>query len=164
MSVAQLVETGAEIGLPASAMVDAAAALEEQKRAAKEREALRKRYLFALVAGIVFSVVVIVSIAAVGRSALAAQKVVVDGARAEVLSVTLRRNELLDKMRNADLTAEETWAEISGSETRISVEKRRYDEAALEYNRRVATFSGSLGATLFGYPKHMEPSNEIVSW
>ncbi len=164
VSVAQLVEIGAEVGLPAPAMLEAAATLEEQKRAALERAAQRKRYAAALLAGLVFSVVLLVSIAAIGRSSLVEQRVEVDGKRARVASVIARRNDMLTNLEGADLASEERWAEISGSENRISVEKRRYDEAATEYNRRAATFSGSLGASLFGHPKHIELSDEIGAW
>ena len=164
VSVAQLVENGGDVGLPGSAMVDADAKLEEQKRVAKEREAQRKRYIVAAVLGIVVSAVVLLSIAAVGRSSLAEQRADVDAKRAQVTDVIGRRNDMLSKLEGVDLANEERWAEISASEDRIAVEKRRYDEAATEYNRRAATFSGSLGASFFGHPKHIELSNEIVSW
>jgi len=164
VSVAELVDIGAEVGLPASAMKEAAAALGEHKRAAAEREARRKRAILAGGAAAGLALVVTLAIALSGRSSLVAQRTEVDAKRAQVVSVIARRNDLLAKLEGAQLRSEERWAEVSGSENRIAVEKRRYDEAATEYNRRAATFSGSLGASLFGHPKHVELSSEIASW
>ncbi len=164
LSVAQLVEIGAEVGLPASAMVQAAAELADHKRAIAEREVLRNRYILGAVTAIGSSIVLCLVAAAVGRSSLVEQRTVVEAKRAQVVSVVKRRNDLLANIEGAGLASEERWAEVSGSENRIAVEKRRYDEAATEYNRRAASFSGSLGAALFDHPKHMELSSEIVSW
>ena len=164
VSVAQLVEIGAEVGLPASAMVEAAAELGEHKRAIAEREAQRKRIIAAGAAAAAALVVLTLIVGAVGRSSLVEQRSVVDAKRAQVVSVVKRRNDVLASLEGANLASDERWAEVSGSENRIAVEKRRYDEAASEYNRRAATLSGPLGAAIFGHPQHVELSIEIASW
>lgn len=164
VSIAELVDIGEQVGLPASAVVDAAARLEAHKDAIREREARRNRILLAAVAGVTLSLVVTFAIALAGRSSLVEQRAEVDAKRAQVVNVVQRRDDLLARLEGVTLPDEDRWAEVAGSENRIAVEKRRYDEAAVEYNRRAATFSGLLGASIFGHPTHVELSTQIAKW
>ena len=45
----------------------------------------------------------------------------------------------------------ELQSQLEGTENRIAVERRRFNEVAQEYNTRVRTFPGSLLAGLFGF-------------
>ena len=55
-------------------------------------------------------------------------------------------------------------AELAGAENRVHIERKRYDEAASEYNTSASTFPGSLWVTLFGLPERVELSGEIEDW
>lgn len=57
-----------------------------------------------------------------------------------------------------DLKAEESYqtflAQYEGSENRILVERKRYNEMIKNYNRSVRSFPGSIIAKLFGFETH----------
>lgn len=43
--------------------------------------------------------------------------------------------------------------ELSGTENRIAVERRRYNEAVRAYNTKIRTFPGNIVANIFGFEK-----------
>jgi LemA protein len=43
--------------------------------------------------------------------------------------------------------------QLEGTENRISVERRRYNEVALNYNKKIRTFPGLLFASTFGFER-----------
>ena len=43
--------------------------------------------------------------------------------------------------------------QLEGTENRISVERRRYNEIALNYNKKIRTFPGLLFASTFGFER-----------
>lgn len=43
--------------------------------------------------------------------------------------------------------------ELAGTENRIAVERRRYNEAVMQYNIRIRSFPGNIIAGLFGFEK-----------
>ncbi|OYT72485.1 MAG: hypothetical protein CFK48_02695 [Armatimonadetes bacterium CP1_7O] len=47
--------------------------------------------------------------------------------------------------------------EITGSENRIAVERKRFEEAALRYEQTAGRFPITLARPLLGYPKQVEP-------
>lgn len=44
--------------------------------------------------------------------------------------------------------------ELAGTENRIAVERRRYNEAATEYNKRIRRVPGNMIAGMFGFKRH----------
>ncbi len=44
--------------------------------------------------------------------------------------------------------------ELSGSENRIAVERRKYNETVQKYNTSIALFPANLAAGLFGFPRN----------
>ncbi|HEY3373753.1 MAG TPA: LemA family protein [Candidatus Aquicultor sp.] len=48
-------------------------------------------------------------------------------------------------------TVQQLMAQIEGTENRISVERRRYNDVATEYNTSVARFPGVMFAGIFGF-------------
>jgi LemA protein len=44
--------------------------------------------------------------------------------------------------------------ELSGTENRIAVERRRYNEVATEYNKRIRRVPGNIVASMFGFGRH----------
>ena len=55
-------------------------------------------------------------------------------------------------------------AELQGALNRVSVETRRYDEAASQYNRRASGLPSSVWVRLFGLPDELPLSDEIDEW
>jgi LemA protein len=43
--------------------------------------------------------------------------------------------------------------QLEGTENRVSVERRRYNETVLNYNRKIRTFPGALLAGIFGFER-----------
>jgi LemA protein len=57
--------------------------------------------------------------------------------------------------------------ELAGSENRIAVERRKYNEAIQKYNTSIALFPNNIAASLFGFPRNdayfkVDPAARIV--
>jgi len=57
----------------------------------------------------------------------------------------------------------EVDAEIAGAENRVRIERKRYDEAAADYNRVAGGFNARWVTIFSGHPKRVPMSME-VSW
>lgn len=80
----------------------------------------------------------------------------VDEKSAAATSVESSLGRLLVIMENypelkSDTTVVRLMDELAGTENRISVERRRFNETVSEYNLKVIRFPGSLLANLFGF-------------
>lgn len=47
----------------------------------------------------------------------------------------------------------ELQAQLEGTENRITVERKRFNDAVMDYNRSIRTFPGNLYASVFGFEK-----------
>ena len=47
----------------------------------------------------------------------------------------------------------ELQAQLEGTENRIAVERKRFNDAVMDYNRSLRTFPGNIYASLFGFEK-----------
>ena len=54
----------------------------------------------------------------------------------------------------SDATVAKLMDELAGTENRISVERRRYNEQVLEYNTMVVRLPGNIIARFFGFSQH----------
>ena len=45
-------------------------------------------------------------------------------------------------------------AQLEGTENRVSVERKRYNDIVQEYNLRIKRFPSNLAARLFGFSEH----------
>ncbi len=54
----------------------------------------------------------------------------------------------------SDATVAKLMDELAGTENRISVERRRYNEQVLDYNTMVVRLPGNIVARLFGFSQH----------
>ena len=169
VSVEELADIGGELGIPEHAVRGAVTELHarraaEEERASRRRAAIRRTAQVAAVVGGLL--LVVVSVAAFsGEGALATERTEAERRRAQVANVVARKAEVEARLaRTADLDPGERNAELAGSENRVAVEKRRYDEAAARYNGRAARFPNGLWADLFGHPRALPLSNEIDRW
>jgi hypothetical protein len=148
--------------------VNQRAQAEALARHAEERRlelaaAARKRFVLLVSAGL--AVVVVLGAAAAlqqaGR-ALTVAHAQLEQARAQVVNVRQRQEEVLARVKDLPTTTE-TEAEVSGAANRVRVERRRYDEAAAAYNVSVDGPLARLAARLRGLPVTAPPS-DAVSW
>lgn len=168
LSVEDLVEVGGELGIPAVAIERAVAELEARRRAEKaaaaeaqaRTKALRQRLLLGALGGSAALAI----LGASGHSSLQGQLSVVEQKRAQVRNVIERRASVDERLSHSAAPSVERDAERAGAENRISIERRRYDEAAAQYNAAASSTTGRLWQTLFGLPRRAPLSNEIASW
>ena len=87
----------------------------------------------------------------------------VERARAQVVNV-LERQVATQAQWAAQPDGPDKNAELTGAESRVRVERRRYDEAASAYNADVTGFPRGLLASLFGLPEKLLLSHEVDQW
>ncbi len=82
----------------------------------------------------------------ISKSLQAAQGL--DGALGRLMVVVERYPELKSNQNFMKLQDQ-----LEGTENRISVERRRFNDSVLNYNRKIRTFPGALFAGLFGFER-----------
>ena len=82
----------------------------------------------------------------IGKSFQAAQGL--DSALSRLMVVVERYPELKSNQNFMKLQDQ-----LEGTENRVSVERRRYNESVLSYNRKIRTFPGALLAGTFGFER-----------
>jgi len=82
----------------------------------------------------------------INKSLQAAQSM--EGALGRLMVVVERYPELKSNQNFMKLQDQ-----LEGTENRISVERRRFNETVLNYNRKIRTFPGSLLAGIFGFER-----------
>jgi hypothetical protein len=89
-----------------------------------------------------------------GRADLMEQQVQVEQRRAQLDNVRLRQQQVAARLKDTPANSERN-VELAGSENRVAIEARRYDEAASAYNRTAQTLAGRGAAALFGLPPRL---------
>ena len=163
IAVGDVVDIGEQLGLEAEHVEEAIDELQDREEAARARALQRARTL--KLAGIVAGAIAVLAIvlAFVGRGSVRSAKAEVDKRRAQVRNVVDRQDSVRARLAGQPLNADRE-AELSGADNRVSIEKRRYDEAATEYNETAGSFPGSWGASLFGLEARVPLSSEIEQW
>lgn len=167
LSVEDLQGVAAELDIEPEYVERAVKTLEERraKAEAEVREVTRKKRLVLGGAVAVASLLLVVFCAtALSASAtLGELHGAVAQKHAQVANVIERQQSVESKLKGLPMTPDRE-AEIIGSENRVRVEKKRYDEAATAYNTFAVTWRGKLGATLSSTPDHVPLSHEVRSW
>ena len=95
------------------------------------------------------------SILSLARKNLSSQRDLIAALkRPEVDSATVQRIRELLETRGVE---PQTLDEIAGTENRITVARRDYNDSVLAYNRSVRTFPASAWRKVFGFPERLEP-------
>lgn len=159
----EMVDIGEQLGLESDDVEEAIDELADREHDEAVRAVKRKRMLVlgGLAAGAV--AVLVLMAALIGRSGLESAKAGVDKQRAQVVNVLDRQANVRARLEGKPLN-DDRDAELSGAENRVSIEKRRYDEAAAKYNHKADSFPGKWGAALFGWPDRVPLSSEIEKW
>lgn len=165
-----LKQIGAELDIPARYIDRALEALTqrrlEQERERQERERERQARLARLrrsawVAAGVAGVLALSGLFV--RNGLNSTLADVARQRAQVRNVVERRERVQQRYGSAT-PGPERDAELSGADNRVSVEQRRYDEAAAGYNASATSFPSVLVVRLTGLPPSVPLSSEVTSW
>ncbi|MFY2562939.1 hypothetical protein ACN469_35425 [Corallococcus terminator] len=83
--------------------------------------------------------------------------------RAQVRNV-LERREALRARQDTVTPGPERDAELSGADNRVSLEMRRYDERAANFNASIASFPTGWVGRLSGLPSVLPLSSELSTW
>ena len=135
---------------------------EQERREEAERAGRRLRRGVAVAAAVAL-VVGLLGASLLGQSGLSERQSVADQKRAQVVNVIERRRQVQATLKGQPMTPDRE-AERIGSENRVRVEQRRYDEAAARYNAYASSIPGMLACALFGRPSQLPLSNEIDTW
>lgn len=71
-------------------------------------------------------------------------------------------NRALDALEAAVTAGNDANAELAGAESRVGIEKRRYDEAATAYNQNAGGWLGPLARRVNGLPPSVPLSSEVA--
>lgn len=165
LDVGDVVQIGEELGLDGHHVEQAVDELRDRQQRDAEDNARRrkqiKKYLTvtAVAVGVVFALLLLMGL--MGRSSLRELSAEVDKKRAQLQNVVERQQKVDARYANMPSTPEHD-AEIDGALNRVSIERRRYDEAATRYNTEAGSLTGSLAATFFGMPETVPPSAEVI--
>jgi uncharacterized protein HemX len=158
-----MIQIGTELGLDEEHVDEAIEVHQDREEAAEEKA--RTHAKIAIVAGVAvaFLAILVLILAFVGRGSVKEERSKVNKAKAQVRNVLDRQANVEKRFEGAELNSDRE-AELAGAENRVAIEKRRYDEAATEYNDVAGSFPGSWGATVFGLPKSVPLSNKVDEW
>lgn len=170
LTVEDLRKIGQELDIPAEYVDRARVVLEERRqqeardreeaarRAQARRAALRRgAWVAAAVAGVLALSAMQV------RNGLQGSLAEVTRQRAQMHNVVERRARVQERYATSEVGPERD-AQLSGADNRVSVEQRKYDEAATRYNASASAFPTSWLVRLTGLPSTVPLSNEVSSW
>lgn len=164
LSVEELAAVATDLAIPEQYITPALDELRRRRTEllATEREAARrKRGLVQAGAVVGGGVAVLFLIGAfMGQRGLSAALADVEGTRAQVVNV-LERQVATRRQWEGKPDSPDKQADISGSENRVRVESKRYNDAAAAYNATARAFPGSLWAVLFGFPSELPPAHQL---
>lgn len=154
----EIAEIGGELDIPEEYIERARERLAEQRRD-QERQAerdqqRRRRILLASAActALIALIFGVWSFAAVSK--LAPLHADVEAHRAEVANMQERKVAIDEQFADRPDSLEKD-AQLVGSQNRLRVATKRYNEAAAAYNRQASTFPASLWAPVVGFPSRV---------
>lgn len=160
LTLADLKRIGVEIGLAEEHIDRAATLVAERQKEHMARQARRRRLL--AIAGAVAALGGVGAGAGLlsSRAHLLDELSQAEDRKAQVSNVRLRQQHVEARLKNAP-PGPDRDAELSGSENRVAIESRRYDQAVGKYNRTVQTLWGQGARVLFGLPDRLPYSQEL---
>ncbi len=163
LSVQELEEVARELEIPAEFVARAVSELDRRREARSQAEAVasNKRKKFAASVGAVVGFMLLWMV--LDHSMLSGQWTSVEQAHAQVVNV-IERQQATEARYAALKESVDKDAELAGSENRVRIERRRYDEAAGSYNARVRRFPTNLWISSTAMPKRAPMSNEVEKW
>ena len=163
LSLEDLQEVADELAIAPEHVEDAVRELERRREEQDQLEEQR-RQLFRKAAIAVGAVVLVVAgLMVYGQSRLRGDLNEARQQQSQVANVVDRHRTTEEYFADRDDSADRS-AELQGALNRVSVETRRYDEAATEYNARARSFPSSIWVRLFGFPDELPMSDEIDEW
>ncbi len=167
LSLADLKEVGQELDIEPCYIERAVKALEQRRQTASRQVQLEAVRSTRLKRRLLIGGAVLVAVLAVatfwGQHGLRHDYAQVQLRRAQVRNVLERQLSVEKRYRQAPPSPERD-AELSGAENRVRIERRRYDQAATEYNTNAGGLLRRLCAPLFGFPKQVPLSTDVKKW
>jgi hypothetical protein len=155
---AQVDEIAAELGIPRE-YVDEAQTVLKEHREKEAAEAARKKQLRQQLTWVGAGVgALIIAMAISGYNGISATHAQVERQSAQVINVMERQVETQKRLAEQPHSPSKA-AELAGSENRVRIERKRYDEHAAYYNAQAGSFPSSLWCMLFGLPDAVPLSN-----
>jgi hypothetical protein len=159
LSKADLKAGAAEVGIDPRYVEAALEAVQRDERDEKRAEARKKKRM--VLAAVIVGTLCVLTIV-VGRFSLGSKLAEVDKRRAQLDNVVDRKKALVPQLEKlAKASGDKTLLvrltdEMAGAENRISVERKRYNEAAVEYNKAASTPPIGWLRPLTGMPSEVE--------
>lgn len=167
LSLREVEEVAAELDIDPEHVREATQQLERERareRAqAVEAAGLRQRVLKGVAAAVTVALLGLAALTGVGHAGLNSRFADVETRRAQVVNVLERQAVIQKRYEGLELDRDRE-AEIIGAENRVRVERKRYDEAAAEYNRYASGLSGSIAQRLLSHPARVKLSGEPAAF
>lgn len=161
---------GQELDIPAEYIdraLEVLARRRQEEEQARRAEALRRKQRRALLRKVAVGAAVVTGLLGLGgvsvHNALNAALAEVERQRAQV-RIAVERRERVQARYATSAPGPERDAQLSGADNRVSVEQRRYDLLASEYNATAGAFPRTLVVSLTGLPPRLPLSNEVATW
>lgn len=153
-------EIAAELGIEPEYIDDAQVILEQRRQQDEANEKARsERRMKLLWVGIAMAALLGLG-ATISFNGLSTAAAVVERQKAQWDNV-LERQRAVQMRVAAQPESRDKAAELAGSENRVRIERKRYDEAATAYNRRASGFPTGIWRNLFGFPDAYPLSNAL---
>lgn len=167
LTVEELEEVARELEIEPEYVARAVDALRRRRLEQAERSQAtqaRRRKLVVGVAAVVAGLCgVVVATGLVGRGGLSERLSTSKQKRAQVVNVVERRARVEARLKGLPQTPDRE-AELIGSENRVRIETKRYDEAAARYNTYASSIPGLVAVALFRMDARLPLSNEVKAW
>lgn len=168
MTGADLVDIGQQLDLAPAAIEEAVQELHRRRAIQKEeqeqsvaRMAARKK--LAIVFGV--GTVVLLGLSLVFSNAALSTRYAVVEEHAGLVREAMTRAEITERnIATLELDATGRAGEVLGAQNRITVERRRYDQAVADYNQVAGGLFGGIARALSSKPASMPRAAERSSW
>lgn len=167
LTVEELEEVARDLDIEPQYVAQAVETLRRRRADAQAREAAQRarRRKIALGAAVAAAAVAVIvgAMAMIGRSGLSERLAAVRAQHAQVVNVMERQRQVDARLAGQPQTPDRQ-AEMLGSENRVRVETKRYNQAASAYNERVSSLTGGLALALFDLPERVPMAHEVSEW
>ena len=163
LSLRDLQEVARDLGIDPEHVDNAVAELDRRRREEAQQQAQRKKQLQVAAAIVAGAALLLLVGMGIDRARLSSAHADAMQQRSQVANVVERHRITAEYFADGDDSLERS-AELQGALNRVSIETRRYDEAASQYNRRAAGFPSSVWLGFSELPETLPLSDAIDQW
>lgn len=167
LTVEELEEVAGDLDIEPQYVAQAVETLRQRRARAQAREAARRarRRKIALGVGIAAAAVAVILglMAMIGRSGLSERLAAIRAQHAQVVNVMERQQQVEVRLTGQPQTPDRE-AELLGSENRVRVEIKRYNQVASAYNEHASSIAGAVALAIFDLPARVPMAHEVSEW